>query len=110
MAAAGQVLRQERTRRTTIIFRSSIDHCPGEQRMPFQAGTRPSDTPGLCGRAAAWCAQDRETNVEIARRLGIGRRTPALWKHRLEFRTALAALQERQASAANRLESDATER
>jgi len=67
-------------------------------------------TRGELGRAAAWCAQDRETDVEIARRLGIGRRTLARWKHRPEFRAALAALQERQASDAKPLESDATER
>lgn len=258
MPAAVQFLQQERIRRTTIIFRSSVDHQPGEERMTFQAGSRPSDTPGLCGartrqpgnppcrnfgmrpsgrcrlhggrsrrgiaspsfvhgwycqdpflwlgyaarhahlappvdteveatmcatpsdacdgtphatgdtpwnelhslqrgvarvahdddssgtvpdlewshellealmgppktrqqrglpptpeeigRAAAWCVQDRATDVEIARRLGIGRRTLARWKHRPEFRAALAALQERQASDAKPLESDATER
>ncbi len=51
------------------------------------------------GRAAAWCAQDRETDVAIARRLGIGRRTLARWKQRPEFRAALAALQAQQADA-----------
>ena len=48
-------------------------------------------TPEELGRAAAWCARDRETDVEIARRLGIGRRTLARWKHRPELRAALAA-------------------
>lgn len=258
MPAAVQFLLQERTRRTTIIFRSLVDHQPREERMTFQAGPRAADTPGLCGartrqpdhppcrnfgmrpsgrcrlhggrslrgiasrtfvhgrycrdwllrfhgdewsqdfaprspttvettkcatppksydqtphatedtpctmsdsrdkrgdqggtedaalplrpdlewavwlaeasvgppktrqqrglpptpeelgRAAAWCAQDRETDVAIARRLGIGRRTLARWKQRPEFRAALAALQERRAADAKPLESDTTER
>ena len=51
-------------------------------------------------------AQDRETDVAIARRLGIGRRTLARWKQRPEFRAALAALQAQQAEAPRALEAE----
>lgn len=44
----------------------------GPPKTRQQRGLPP--TPEELGRAAAWCAQDRETDVEIARRLGIGRR------------------------------------
>ncbi len=81
----------------------------GPSKTRQQRGLPP--TPEEPGRAAAWCARDRETEVEIARRLGSGWRTLARWKHRPESRAALAARQERQASDAKPLvESDAAER
>jgi hypothetical protein len=55
-------------------------------------------TPEEVGRAAAWCVRDAETDGEIARRLGIGRRTLARWKQRPEFVAAVAALQVWQAA------------
>jgi hypothetical protein len=45
------------------------------------------------GRAAALCFQDTETDEQIARQLGIVRRTLARWKQRPEFVAVMAALQ-----------------
>ena len=45
------------------------------------------------GRAAALCFQDTLTDEQIARQLGIVRRTLARWKKRAEFAAAIAALQ-----------------
>jgi hypothetical protein len=76
----------------------------GPPKTRQQRGLPP--TPEELGRAAAWCAQDRLTDVAIARRLGIGRRTLARWKHRPEFRAALAALQAQPAEAPSALEAE----
>ena len=64
--------------------RPRVDHelleaLMGPSKTRQQWGLPP--TPEGLGRAAAWCPRDRETDVEIARRLGIGRRTLARWKH-----------------------------
>jgi hypothetical protein len=45
------------------------------------------------GRAAALCFQDAQGDEQIARQLGIVRRTLARWKRRADFAAALAALQ-----------------
>ena len=45
------------------------------------------------GRAAALCFQDTLSDAQIARQLGIVRRTLARWKKRSDFAAALAALQ-----------------
>ena len=45
------------------------------------------------GRAAALCFQDSLTDEQIARQVGIVRRTLARWKQRSEFAAAIAALQ-----------------
>src|SRR5829696_3885663 len=45
------------------------------------------------GRAAALCFQDTHSDEQIARQLGIVRRTLARWKRRSEFAAAFAALQ-----------------
>ena len=45
------------------------------------------------GRAAALCFQDTRSDEQIARQLGIVRRTLARWKRRSEFVAAIAALQ-----------------
>ena len=45
------------------------------------------------GRAAALCFQDILTDEQIARELGIVRRTLARWKKRPDFAVALATLQ-----------------
>ena len=45
------------------------------------------------GRAAALCFQDTHSDEQIARQLGIVRRTLARWKRRSEFAAAIAALQ-----------------
>jgi len=45
------------------------------------------------GRAAALCFQDAHSDEEIARQLGIVRRTLARWKKRDDFAAAIAALQ-----------------
>ena len=45
------------------------------------------------GRAAALCFQDTHSDEQIARQLGIVRRTLARWKQRPEFAAAIAALQ-----------------
>ena len=45
------------------------------------------------GRAAALCFQDTHSDEQIARQLGIVRRTLARWKRRADFVAALAALQ-----------------
>ena len=45
------------------------------------------------GRAAALCFQDTQSDEQIARQLGIVRRTLARWKKRPEFAAAIAALQ-----------------
>jgi hypothetical protein len=58
---------------------------PGEQ--PDQG-----PTPQQVGQAAALCFHDAESDEQIARRLGICRRTLARWKHRADFAAAQAAL------------------
>ena len=45
------------------------------------------------GRAAALCFHDTVSDEQIARQLGIVRRTLARWKKRPDFAAALAALQ-----------------
>jgi transposase-like protein len=45
------------------------------------------------GRAAALCFQDAQSDEQIARQLGIVRRTLARWKKRGDFAAAIAALQ-----------------
>jgi hypothetical protein len=45
------------------------------------------------GRAAALCFQDTHSDEQIARQLGIVRRTLARWKKRPDFAAAIAALQ-----------------
>jgi hypothetical protein len=45
------------------------------------------------GRAAALCFQDAQSDEQIARQLGIVRRTLARWKKRPDFAAAIAALQ-----------------
>ena len=50
-------------------------------------------TAGEVGRAAALCVQDILTDEQIARQLGIVRRTLARWKQRPDFAAALAAVQ-----------------
>jgi len=45
------------------------------------------------GRAAALCFQDTDSDEQIARQLGIVRRTLARWKRRADFAAAIAALQ-----------------
>ena len=45
------------------------------------------------GRAAALCFQDTDSDEQIARQLGIVRRTLARWKKRGDFAAAIAALQ-----------------
>ncbi len=45
------------------------------------------------GRAAALCFEDTLTDEQIARQLGIVRRTLARWKQRAEFAAAIAALE-----------------
>ena len=49
-------------------------------------------TPEEVGRAAMWCYRDEDTDEEIARRLGICRRTLVRWKLRPEFVAATTAL------------------
>jgi DNA invertase Pin-like site-specific DNA recombinase len=50
-------------------------------------------TPEEVGRAAVLCFRDVASDEEIARQLGIARRTLARWKQRTEFAAAIAALQ-----------------
>ena len=50
-------------------------------------------TPAEVGRAAVLCFRDVASDEEIARQLGIARRTLARWKQRPEFAAAMAALQ-----------------
>jgi hypothetical protein len=45
------------------------------------------------GRAAALCFRDTDSDEQIARQLGIVRRTLARWKKRTDFAAAMAALQ-----------------
>ena len=45
------------------------------------------------GRAAALCFHDTDSDEQIARQLGIVRRTLARWKKRTDFAAAIAALQ-----------------
>jgi hypothetical protein len=45
------------------------------------------------GRAAALCFHDAQSDEQIARQLGIVRRTLARWKKRADFAAAIAALQ-----------------
>src|SRR5215207_286913 len=45
------------------------------------------------GRAAALCFRDTDSDEQIARQLGIVRRTLARWKRRADFAAAIAALQ-----------------
>jgi hypothetical protein len=50
-------------------------------------------TPAEVGRAAALWVVDQQTDAQIARELGIGRRTLARWKQRPEFVAAVTAVQ-----------------
>ncbi len=53
------------------------------------AGQAPD--PERMALAAVLCWDDRKTDDQIARSLGIARRTLSRWKDRPEFRTAMAA-------------------
>ena len=84
--------------------------CPGpmpdgvtRRRSRSAGAARPGDaaraqrytppTAAEVGRAAALCFQDTRSDEQIARQLGIVRRTLARWKRRPEFVAAIAALQ-----------------
>ena len=76
---------------------------PPSGHSPSSVTTRPGNaaraqryeppTAGEVGRAAALCFQDTLTDEQIARQLGIVRRTLARWKQRADFAAAFAALQ-----------------
>ena len=83
--------------------RESAEEGVTQQRPRSSPGMRPGDaaraeryeppTAAEVGRAAALCFQDTLTDEQIARQLGIVRRTLARWKQRPEFAAALTALQ-----------------
>lgn len=50
-------------------------------QMRLSGGTFRGPTVEQLARAAAYCHEDRERDEEIARRLGVTRRTLARWKH-----------------------------
>jgi hypothetical protein len=62
------------------------------------------------GRAAALCFQDTYSDEQIARQLGIVRRTLARWKKRGDFAAAIAALQAWQEIAGEASSADAVSR
>ena len=97
----------------SLLVSSEEGGTPGRSRSA--AVPRPGDaaraeryappTAAEVGRAAALCFQDSLTDEQIARQVGIVRRTLARWKKRSDFAAALAALQawqevERTATAA----------
>jgi len=72
--------------------RGVTDAAAGPQTMTSPLRFLPP-TAAEVGRAAALCYQDAHSDEEIARQLGIVRRTLARWKRRADFAAAIAALQ-----------------
>ena len=88
---------------TSVSLPTAADDGVTKGRSRSTAVPRPGDaaraeryeppTAGEVGRAAALCFQDTLTDEQIARQLGIVRRTLARWKRRADSAVALAALQ-----------------
>ena len=72
--------------------RGVTDAAAGPQTMTSPLRFLPP-TAAEIGRAAALCFQDTDNDEQIARQLGIVRRTLARWKKRPEFAAATVALQ-----------------
>ena len=87
---------------TVVPLPTSADEGVTKRRARSAAAARPGNTAraqrydpptaGEVGRAAALCFQDTLTDEQIARQLGIVRRTLARWKRRTDFAAAMAAL------------------
>src|SRR5215207_10583327 len=88
---------------TSISLPTPVDEGVTQCRSRSAAIPRPGNaaraeryappTAAEVGRAAALCFQDTLSDEQIARELGIVRRTLARWKQRPDFAAAIAALE-----------------